>query len=184
MAQFTEIMRLAANEVGGWGGRLVFVNLPAVLQACLGRDHPSRKAILDVPRRLGADFIDLEQPLFDLARAQGAHVITAQPSCAGHYSEAAYAVVADVLLDYLRIVAGAPLPPAWSEALWPDGGRQLIYFRPAARPRAAVAALSRQSFAWPDAASVRAQHRPAAAAPRRARPGGFGRPAAGVRRNG
>jgi len=127
MAQFTEIMRLAANEVGRWGGRLVFVNLPAVLQACLGRDHPSRKAILDVARRLGADFIDLEQPLFDLARAQGAHVITAQTSCGGHYSEAAYAVVADVLLDYLRIVAGAPLPPAWSEAPRPDGGRQLIY---------------------------------------------------------
>ena len=127
LEQFTTIMRLAADEVGRWGGRLVVVNLPAHLQACLGRDHPSRTAILDVPRRLGLDLIDLEGPLFDLARAQGAHVVAAQPPCAGHYSEAGYAVVASVLLDYLRIVPGGPLPPPWRESRGPDGERQLIY---------------------------------------------------------
>jgi hypothetical protein len=127
IAQFAEIVRLAANEVGGWGGRLVFVNLPAHLPACLGRDHPSRQALLDVPRRLGLDLIDLEGPLFDLALAQGAHVIAAQPPCAGHYSEQGYGVVADVLLEYLRIVQGEPLRPFWSASVRPDGDRQLIY---------------------------------------------------------
>jgi len=125
--QFATIMRMAAEEVERWGGRLVFVNLPAHLSACLGRDHPSRQAILDVPRQLGLDMIDMEGPLFDLGRAKGAHVLAAVPPCSGHYSEAAYAVVARVLLDYLRIARGGVPGPLWSETVRPDGSRRLVY---------------------------------------------------------
>jgi len=125
--QFATIMRMAADEVERWGGRLVFVNLPAHLPACLGRDHPSRQAILDVPRQLGLDMIDMEGPLFDLGRARGARVLAAEPPCSGHYSEAAYAVVAQVLLDYLRIAHGETPGPFWSETVRPDGSRRLVY---------------------------------------------------------
>jgi len=127
MEQFTTIMRLAASEVRGFGGRLVFVNLPAQLSACLGRDHPARTAILDVPRQLGLDVVDLEGPLFNLARREGAHVIAGDGRCGGHYSPAGYAVVADVLLQYLRIAdGGIDLPSGWSDTARPDGTRQLI----------------------------------------------------------
>ncbi|MFL5096775.1 MAG: SGNH/GDSL hydrolase family protein [Xanthobacteraceae bacterium] len=127
IGQFAQIMRSAAAEVQAWGGRLAVVNLPALLAACLGRDHPSRKAVLDIPRQLGVDLIDVEGPLFDLARAQGANVIAGERPCAGHYSEAAYAVIASVLMEYLRVAAGEALPPFWSEKTKPDGTRQLIY---------------------------------------------------------
>jgi hypothetical protein len=125
--QFAAIMRMAADEVERWGGRLVFVNLPAHLSACLGRDHPSRQAILDVPRQLGLDMIDMEGPLFDLGRAKGAHALAGEPPCSGHYSEAAYAAVAQVLLDYLRIARGETPGPFWNETVRPDGSRRLIY---------------------------------------------------------
>lgn len=127
IGQFADIMRLADADVASWGGRFVFVNLPALLPACLGRDHPSRAAILDIPRRLGIDVVDLEGPLFDLARAEGARAIAAEPSCGGHYSEAAYALIAEKLLEYLQIAQGAALPPFWSARQKPDGTRQLIY---------------------------------------------------------
>jgi hypothetical protein len=125
--QFATIMRMTAEEVRRWGGRLVFVNLPAHLSACLGRDHPSRQAILDVPRQLGLDIIDLEGPLFDLGRAKGAHVLAGIPPCSGHYSEAAYAVVGDVLLEYLRITHGEAPGPFWSETIRPDGSRRRVF---------------------------------------------------------
>lgn len=127
IGQFAQIMRSAADEVRSWGGRLAFVNLPALLAACLGRDHPSRQAVLDLPRQLGVDVIDVEGPLFDLARAHGANVVAGERSCGGHYSETGYAVVANVVMEYLRITAGEALPPLWSEKTNPDGRRQFIY---------------------------------------------------------
>jgi hypothetical protein len=96
--------------------------------ACLGRDNPSRLPILDIPRELGLDVIDVEGPLFDLAEAEGARAISADGVCGGHYSERGYAVLAKVLLEYFGVAEGeSDLPPFWSEVKGPDGNRQLIY---------------------------------------------------------
>jgi hypothetical protein len=128
LAQFATILTMARDETARWGGRIVFVNLPSHRLACIGRDHPSRKSVLDVPVRLGLDMVDAEGPLFDLAEARGAHLISGDGRCGGHYSEAGYAVIAKLLLEYLRIAGGQDdLPPGWRWVVMADGSRQLIF---------------------------------------------------------
>jgi len=55
-----------------------------------------------------ARLIDVEGPLFDLARAQGERHRRRAAMCR-HYSEAGYAVIASVLMEYLRVAVDLAL---------------------------------------------------------------------------
>lgn len=99
---FKHILTEAVTEVRSYGGRFVFVNIPAQETICRGSDIAMRHEVIDSARTLGVDVIDLENDLRWAALDRGTAVVTADGSCGGHFSEVGYDVIYNRLNQYLQ----------------------------------------------------------------------------------
>jgi hypothetical protein len=99
---FKKILAEAIAEVRSYGGRFVFVNIPAQETICYGRDIAIRHDVIDSARALGADIIDLESDFRLTAADRGTAVVTADGGCGGHFSEIGYDVIYKRLDQYLQ----------------------------------------------------------------------------------
>jgi hypothetical protein len=89
---YLDVVRVARDEVVGWGGKLVMVNLPD-RKSMFGKKHPLKADVLAVWADLGLDVIDPTPTFASHPDPKSLRVL--------HYNEAGYALVADALLDYL-----------------------------------------------------------------------------------
>src|SRR5258707_3421912 len=85
------------------GAKFVFVNIPAHQTVCDGIDHPWKSRVLDLARKSGVDFIDLELDFRNADRTIGRDELFAVPPCGGHFSETGYQIIGDRLLQYFEI---------------------------------------------------------------------------------
>jgi hypothetical protein len=85
------------------GAKFVFVNIPAHQTVCDGIDHPWKNRLLDLARKSGVDFIDLERDFRNADKTIGRDELFAVPPCGGHFSERGYKIIGDRLLQYLEI---------------------------------------------------------------------------------
>lgn len=99
---FKHILSEAVAEVRSYGGRFVFVNIPAQDTICLGRDIAMRHEVVGSARALGVDVIDLENDFRWTAADRGTAVVTADGGCGGHFSEIGYDVIYNRLNQYLE----------------------------------------------------------------------------------
>ena len=125
VAVFRRILALAVAETRSFGGRFVFVSIPALTRFCFGRDYQQRDAVLAAARAEAAVVIDLEADFHEAAKADGAPALFAARPCRGHFSERGYALVARRLHEFLDLEDGKlSLPrPGWART---DDGR-LVY---------------------------------------------------------
>ncbi len=108
LPMFKGTLREANERVSAWGGRMVFVFLPAwerLFDAEIARDDLTRPAVLDAARGLDMQIVDLT-PVFS-AHANPAALYSRGSSSPGHYSAQGYSLVA-------RTIASAVSPPATS----------------------------------------------------------------------
>ncbi len=122
---FRRIVAQAAAETRAFGGRFVFITIPAWTRLCLGRDYPWRDAILAVGEAEADVVIDLHDDFLSAAREVGAKTLMAMTVCGGHFSERGYDLIARRLDEFLDIEEGRrALPlPGWTRR---DNGR-LVY---------------------------------------------------------
>lgn len=121
LKQYEVIVRQAASDIASYGGRMVFVIIPAQSVICLDTRHPNREAIKDIASRASLDIIDLEGPLLEEARKADRAALFAEPNCDGHFSELGYRVVGRELVEYLNEQAKMITPAGSGRAQFSEG---------------------------------------------------------------
>jgi lysophospholipase L1-like esterase/uncharacterized membrane protein (Fun14 family) len=112
---FERTLREARDRVSSWGGRLVFVYLPAwerVFDGTTASRDKTRPAVLSVTNKLGLPLVDLT-PLF-ATHADPASLFSRGAIAPGHYSAAGYSLTARTIARAVQplrdSVARAPVP--------------------------------------------------------------------------
>jgi hypothetical protein len=95
----TTVLTEAKREVENWGGRLVFVYLPARTRYDPHQFHPNpyRAEVLARARRVDLPIVDIDEAFRRTEDPMGLFPLRA----ADHYNEAGHALVANVVLEYL-----------------------------------------------------------------------------------
>ncbi|MCK6451923.1 MAG: hypothetical protein L6R19_13870 [Alphaproteobacteria bacterium] len=113
---FRRVLAQAAAETRAFGGRFVFLSIPAWTRLCLGRDYPGRDAVLAAGEAEADVVIDFQPDFLAAAREVGAKHLLGMTVCGGHFSERGYDLIARRIDEFLDIEEGKrALPlPGWT----------------------------------------------------------------------